>query len=235
MQTWARKSSAGAEFEGGEHLAERAAAGPEHDAGACRHHADARRLRGECLPLPVDADAGQEIIRRRRRFGELLVAAVAVEADGRGRDEHGRLVRGLRDALHEMTRAKDTAVANPRLLGGGPPALGHRLAGQVEDDVDPVERLGGRRPLLRIPAYDPPGQVADDVSRTIGIAGDDHGPIEQPQEPGPDESCGTGDESGHRRVPLRCGERVVSDVWEAGQRPTRYGQPATIRPSRRGV
>jgi hypothetical protein len=200
--------AAAAELERREHLGQRPAAGAEHDARPRRHHPHAGLLGRGRLPLPVDADLRQEVVGRRGRLGECLVAAVAVVADRGRRDEHGRFPRGLRDALHEVSGAYDATVADPVLLGRRPPPLRDRLAGEVEHGVDAVEGLGRRRSLERIPADDPLGEVADHGPSPVRVAGHHDRAVEQSQEPRSDESGRTGDERLHGVLRMGVGRRA---------------------------
>src|SRR5215216_3430633 len=78
-----------------QHPGERAAALVEHDAGAHAHDAHAELLGRGRLALPGDADAGEEVVARRRRLAHRLPAMGPVVADRRRRHEHaGPRVRG---------------------------------------------------------------------------------------------------------------------------------------------
>ena len=106
---------------------------------------------GLCLPclacLCEEVAAGGDILVDR------LVAVRAVVADRRAAHQHPRPL-GLGQppmSLHEVPRARHTAVANG-LLGRGAPALRDVLAGQMHDRVATGERLDGRRLVRRVPA-----------------------------------------------------------------------------------
>src|SRR5205814_2099290 len=70
------------------HAGERAAGLAEHHPDAHDHHAHPERLGAHRLPLPVAAHACEEIGAGCRALVEDLVAAVAVETHGGGRDQH---------------------------------------------------------------------------------------------------------------------------------------------------
>ena len=123
------------------------------------------------------------------RFGEFFLAPVAVVADRRRRHERLRLDSRLGDALHEMSRADDAAIADSCLLGRGPTPLGHRFSGEVQHDIHTLEDLRRRRPLHRIPPVDRAGQIAQGRPGAVGVPGEDDGTIEHPQKPGTHETC----------------------------------------------
>jgi hypothetical protein len=85
----ARHRPADPQAEEGQHLAQRAAARREHDAGP--GHGDTQPGRGrERLPLPGDDDAGEEVLARSRLLIERRVVTRAVVAGRRLRDEGPR-------------------------------------------------------------------------------------------------------------------------------------------------
>src|SRR5438067_2342181 len=142
--TAAADRPAEAETERRQHLRERAAVGPEHHTGAERRDADARRLGRARRLLPAPAEAREKVVARRRGFGEPLVAAIAVPADGAAGDEHAR-PRGRRsDGADEIPRDADAARLEHTPPLGGPPSADDRLAREVHDRLGAHDR-GGKR------------------------------------------------------------------------------------------
>src|SRR5262249_28456315 len=130
------------------------------------------------------ADAGQEVVSRRRVLAELLVATVPVVACCRRADERARL-RGS-DPRDQISRADDAAVADPQHLGGGPASRRDRFSREVDDGVDAVERRGAAH---RVPAaFARAAADADDgvAARAGGVA-----------DSAPDEAAGPGDRNSH--------------------------------------
>ena len=135
-----------------EHLLERAALGAEHDAEPQQHDAQTLiLLRGHGRRLPIAANLGQKAAAGLALFGQQLVAAVAVIADGRRAQKSlGRILQpGQR--FGQKTSTVDAAVANTGLLGFGPAARGDVLARQMNDRVGALQLVGLDRAAVRIP------------------------------------------------------------------------------------
>ena len=136
--------SAEAQARRGQHLRQGPAVGGEHDPDA--HAGDANAQRGRRLGrgLPALAELGEVAVAAARRLVEHLVAAIAEVADGAGLDPHAGATR------EGLQRGGDALVEpDPRVLdraaSGVVPPLQHRLAGEVDDRVDPTERGLQRR------------------------------------------------------------------------------------------
>src|SRR6185436_10278349 len=161
--------TADAELERPQHLLERAAGGVEHDAGAHPRDAHAELARRPRLTLPLDADPGEEIRARRGVLGQALVAARPVVAGARGADERRRPRVGRLDPGNEVASPGRAAVGD-RALGALAPALGDRLAGEVDDGIAAGERGGRGRPGERVPAL---GRYAERGGGLRGVARED--------------------------------------------------------------
>ena len=134
-----------------QHLFERAAVWAEHDADSQPN--DARPGRGEGLHrgFPFAAHVGQKPGARRALFGQHLVLAVAVVADGRGAQKHRGRPCALRQDLAQPARPDDAAVPDAALEIIGPPPGGDILAGQMNHGIEPLERIGAHVTGLRVP------------------------------------------------------------------------------------
>jgi hypothetical protein len=144
-----RDRAADPEPEGEEQLLEQATFLGEHQAGPEDHDAVEELLGLTLRRLPVDWDLRREALAGRSLLVDDLAAAVPVVPDRRLPHEHARLGRGSLDALEQVARADDPALADPDLGLVGEPLV-DLLADQVDDAVDALEcrrRRGlGRRP-----------------------------------------------------------------------------------------
>ena len=80
-------TSADTKAERRQHLGERAPFRAQHDGDARSYDSYSGFARGRCGVLPFAGDVAEEAVTRRRIFGEDLVSAAAVIADGGGADE----------------------------------------------------------------------------------------------------------------------------------------------------
>ena len=168
--------AADAELEEGQHLLERAARLRQDHARARQHDPHAELLGPVRLRLPVDRQPREEVVARGLGLVEALVAARSVPAARGLGHEHARpLALGqLRERGHEVAGREDARVAD-LALGVVAPALGDRLAEQVDDGVAAAQRverrrLGlGRLPLEGLDAELPlgPGGVARERDRLV--------------------------------------------------------------------
>ena len=108
-----------------------------------------RRLR-RCLPR-LD-DVGEEAVAPRRQLGQLVVAAVSVEADRRRANDHLRPWLQTRGCFGEQPRAPGARLEDPAFLRLGPPRA-EVVPGEVDDRVDAGESVGIDRARLRIPPH----------------------------------------------------------------------------------
>src|SRR5215218_5148547 len=182
----ARDRAADAEPEEREHLRQRAAAAVEHDAGAHAHDAHAELLGCDGLALPRGADAREEVVARAGVLGDRLVAASAVVADRRRRDEHPGPRLGRAQAGDEVARSLLARLEQPALDRGGPAPAGV-LAGEVDDAVASGERRRRRRLGLRSPAV----RLDAELRARLVRAARQHSHlvaarVERVDEPGPD-------------------------------------------------
>ena len=127
------------------------------------------RMRGTRMPaasagcggrLPGDDDLGQEAGPGRAGLGELLVAAVAVHADGGPGDEHRWLGVQRGERLGEQAGALRPALEDLALLLVGPALLGDALAGEVHDAVETLETGRVDVAALDVPRHGAGGRAA---------------------------------------------------------------------------
>ncbi len=182
----------------------RAALAGQHDSGACQRDGRTGIHGGLSTCLPREDDVREEPLARRARLGQGLVAAVAVVADRRPRDQAHGVVRGRhggRDGMGAVgARGEDLA-----LVGRGPPLVTQAGAGEVHDAVDPfqgsgVEGAAVRGPLHLVP---PAGRVAHETHHLVAAL------TQRGDEGGADQAGGSGDgDAAHvvlRSVVLRFG------------------------------
>jgi hypothetical protein len=100
--------------------------------------------------FPLGHHIGKEALTPRTVLGELLLATVAVVADGRSAHEYLRAPVDPRDGLAQEPRAFDAAVPNTIFLRRRPSPR-DRLAGEIDDGIDAVERLLIEHARCRIP------------------------------------------------------------------------------------
>ena len=196
-------ASADTELEREQHPLERSTSFREHGGLAEADHADPGRSRGVGGCLPGPNDIGEEARSLRRLLGEDLVAAVAVEADGRCTHHHrGSRVESSRGPGEQVGRL-DARFQDLALVRLGPP-LPDVHAAQVHDRVDPEElrsveiacrgiptelvsarRLASDEPEHLVSLFtegrdergsDEPGRAADDDSHASILTAGDHSP-----------------------------------------------------------
>ena len=132
------EAAAKAQSSQGKHPSQCATVGCTDDAGSGQHQAGVGRGNRRCRRLPAFTNFGQEAGPRRRILGEFLVAAVAIEADCRGRHYDGRWATKTGQCSGQYFSSLYAAVKNPPLLGCRPPAI-DSLTSQVDDGVDTLE------------------------------------------------------------------------------------------------
>ena len=147
--------------------------GAQDDPEARVHHANPRLARRVAGLLPLDREAPEEIVRRRVRFRDPGVAAVAVVAERRRRDEHAGPLREPSERLGQEPRRPDSARAQERLALLGEAPAGDVRAGQVDDTLDAFEHLGVDQAPVRVPV---------DLAPARGAAA---GPAAAPRAPPP--------------------------------------------------
>ena len=127
---------------------------------------------GSVALFPGTTDIGQESVAARRELGEDCLAAVAVVADARDRDEDARRGAELSEAPRQQACPVDAAREDRRFPFLGPPSPGDRFAGKVDDRVHPLQR-GGVDPLgLGVPEDLVGGdRGATDEARDVVTAG----------------------------------------------------------------
>ncbi len=238
--------AADAELERRQHLVQRAAVGIEDDAGA---DLDDARVSGAVgrrvgLAFPGDADMGQEVVAGGGRLRHALVTALAVVTDGRGAHQDLRTIGcGCGHSRDEVAGADLTALED-LALDLVVPALGDRLAGEVDDGVAAAQSGNGRWSGERVP------RDRRDTERSLGLLGgarqhrDGIAVVAQrADELGADQSGGAGEGDVHR-IPLRTrrGGRINSAAvrYPAPQTRScprrdrrRRGEPRRRRPRRR--
>jgi hypothetical protein len=149
-------------------LAEDAARGGEHHAGAHQDHPGSGLAGRPGRSLPVPAELGEEVTAGRGRLVDDGVVGVAVVAGRRPIDHQRDAALGDRPGQH--VGRLDAAVPDQLLVRAGPAPVADTGAAQVDDRVDPVQRSGvhpaGRRvpPTLvlggRLPPHQPHHLVA---------------------------------------------------------------------------
>src|SRR5689334_17317214 len=120
--------------------------------------------------LPLAADFAHEVRARSALLTQNFVAAFAVKAHGRGRDEYARLLVQLRKRLRQQPRSLDATIHDAALLLFVPTPFRNRLAREMYGGVVTFERaridgsglgvpLDGRTrrraKLLRAAAHEP--------------------------------------------------------------------------------
>mmetsp|Transcript_9752 Transcript_9752/g.24273 ORF Transcript_9752/g.24273 Transcript_9752/m.24273 type:complete len:352 (+) Transcript_9752:1691-2746(+) len=132
---------AGKDLEHGQHLAQRAALGREHDADA-QHHGARHALRALGGRLPLFTDLSQVVAASRRVLHERRGLGVAVEAHSRRRHQHlGPLaLGGGPDGIHNCLRGSDTRCLDLSLVLWCPPGC-NRLACQVHHPSGTLDRV----------------------------------------------------------------------------------------------
>ena len=153
-------------LEGREHLRERAAPAAEHDSGPDQGHAHAERLGLPRGLLPRDAGRREEVASGRSIFVERFLPSRAVNADGRGIHENGRLQDRFLDRRAELLGGLEAARHDPGLRGLRP-ALRDAFAREIHDStraVDPRLPCGASRPR-----HDPDLRV-NEISRPRSVA-----------------------------------------------------------------
>src|SRR5262249_9606584 len=124
-----------AQLERRQHLSERSAVTAQYDAGAKQDGANARLCCGSRLAFPLFADVGHKTGSGRRAFVEFLVAAIAVEADGRTADQHRRRSRQSEQAGYQVSAADHTRIDDSPLLLLGPALCCDGLADEVHCSI----------------------------------------------------------------------------------------------------
>src|ERR1022692_4478818 len=122
--------------EQGELLSQRASPPGKDDPGAEEDGADAGRRRGTGRLLPCAAQRGEESTASARRLGQLLVAAVAVEADSRRAYQHRWWGRALDEGVHQCGGRRGAAVHYDLFSGSRPTTIADAGAGQVDDPIE---------------------------------------------------------------------------------------------------
>ena len=118
-------------------------------APGCRPPRPARRP----PPTPTTTSA-RNPVPGRAGLGELLVATVAVDADGRAGHEHRRLGgRATASASASRRGALRAALEDLPLLVVGPALLGDALTGEVHHAVEPLEAGGVDVAALDVPTH----------------------------------------------------------------------------------
>src|SRR6266536_914501 len=145
-------AAAEAEAERQKHAREDTALATEDDAAPRSRNADAGIGRGRRRCFPLHADAGDEIVSRRALLVERLVAAIAVVADRRGRDEYRWRTCEFRERARQQRRAVRARLEDQALACVGPPLVADASAGKVDDTADAFEPGGVDRPRLGVPA-----------------------------------------------------------------------------------
>src|SRR6266536_1401715 len=145
-------AAAEAEAERQKHAREDTALATEDDAAPRSRNADAGIGRGRRRCFPLHADAGDEIVSRRALLVERLVAAIAVVADRRGRDEYRWRTCEFRERARQQRRAVRARLEDQALACVGPPLVADAGAGKVDDTADAFEPGGVDRPRLGVPA-----------------------------------------------------------------------------------
>ena len=174
-------------------LPQRPALRGQHDAGAQVHDPRAGALGRRRARLPRLGDLGEEPGAGRRALVELLVAAVAVEADRRARQQHAAArprAAAIDSASSVVARVRDSS--DLRLYSSRPALVADAGAGEVDDGVDAGERPRVEPPGVRVPA-DLAGRRrrAHDRHRLVAVG------AQARHERGADQPVGTGDGDAH--------------------------------------
>jgi hypothetical protein len=127
-------------LEGRQHLLEHPAAASEHEADARVADAHARLASRRGCGLPVDDQAGEEIVARGRFLGEhLRICVDPVIADSGAAHERARLLLGASHGLGEELGRTDAARTEDFFTLGRPALVEHARAGEVNDRVCAVD------------------------------------------------------------------------------------------------
>jgi hypothetical protein len=126
-----------AELERRQHARQGPAVEGQDQADAQAHDAHAQVLGPQGRALPAPADRAREAVEPVGGLVQHLVAAQAVPADGRAADQHGGPAVQPGDQGDHGPGHRQAGADDPPALGGRPQAVGDRLAGQVDDGVDP--------------------------------------------------------------------------------------------------
>ena len=119
-------------------------AGAENDAEAEMEDADAGVDGGLGGGLPLLAEIGEKAGAERRGFVDELVAAIAVDADGRGNKEHSGRMAEAGEGGGEGAGGVDAALGDFALVVGGPAMGGEICAGEMDGGSEAFEALGVR-------------------------------------------------------------------------------------------
>ena len=133
--------AAGSQAKRQRHARKSAAVFCQNDAEAQRRNAGAEFRGTHGFGFPVARQRGQEIGAGRAGFGEHFVAAIAIEADGRGGDEDAGRAAKPGQCIDQMMRGGYAAVAQQSFALCRPAAVGNRSARQMDNAVG---GLGGR-------------------------------------------------------------------------------------------
>ena len=144
------EAAAGAHLEWCHHLGEGTAVRRQHHADAQTDDPDTVLFGAHRLALPIGTYLGEVAVTHDGALIEYVIFTVAVVTDRRRGDENPGLFLQGRECFDQVARANHPAVADAALLFGAP-TLPDRFAGEVEHDIDAVERRGGRRPRFRLP------------------------------------------------------------------------------------
>lgn len=197
-----------AELERQQLLLQRPTVAAQHHPGADRDDADLGFGRRRSRGLPLPHDIGQEPRAGRAGLGELLVGAVAVVPDCRARHEHLGRTAQLGESSGQGSSAVDAAVANGRLVLGGPAVVADTGTREIDDGVvafQPgwvVDGPGFRIPANLVLAGRAPDQPGDGVPVRL----------QRHREGGADQPVRAGEDNPHLVVTPTCCRRRPDTV-----------------------
>jgi len=109
-----------------------------HDAGSSQHQTGVGRSNGHCRRLPAFTNLSKKAGSRLRIFGELLITAIAIEADCRSRNYNSGWAIQVGQCSDQYLSSLNATVEDSAFLRGRPPAI-DALTCQVDDRVDALE------------------------------------------------------------------------------------------------
>jgi hypothetical protein len=138
--------------------------------------------------LPFLPDGGEEVLLRVPQGAFLVedfIPSVAIDTNGRGRDQNGGGLARLSQAFAQEPGADEPAAADSCLTASRPPPP-YVLTGQVHDRVEPLQIVRIELAPVRIPAdLSVSGRAPYDWTNAVSLGG------EMPDQRGTDETART--------------------------------------------